>query len=248
MMHQLRCAEVWGGIQNQDLDARSAAIVTSLYSASCEGGKGGDIYYLSVCQGDMLTRVAIADVLGHGEGVSRVSQWLYEGLQQRMNAGNGCEILVDLNRLTAERGLEALTTAAVISFYKPDAAMCFSYAGHHPMLMRPRGGSGWQAVLIEAPVSGPANLPLGIDPEMRYEQRLVPVQAGDRVFLYTDGVIEAPSPDGDFFGTERLVNVLDQAGKKSLPELKLAVRTALLEHVGHEPTHDDVTLLAIELR
>ena len=247
-MYQLSCSDGWGGIKNQDLDARSATLTTSLYSSACDSGKGGDIYYLSVCQGDMLTRVAIADVVGHGEKVSRVSQWLFDSLSQRMNGGNGCEVLNDLNRLATERGPEALTTAAILSLFKPDSNACFSYAGHHPMLLRRRDESAWQPVQLEATSRGRANLPLGIDLDTRYDHQFIPVQTGDCILLYTDGVIEAPRPDGELFGYERLLATLEQAGGKSLSELKTAVLTSLREYVGGEPTHDDVTLLAIEVR
>ena len=84
-MHRIQCTEIWGGIKNQDADVCSRGLTASLYSSACEGGKGGDIYYLSVCGEDKLTRIAIADVVGHGEQVSAVSQWLYDTLQDRMN-------------------------------------------------------------------------------------------------------------------------------------------------------------------
>jgi len=247
-MYRIRCSEVWGGIKNEDVDACSAVMTTSLFSSARDGGKGGDIYYVSVCQGDMLTRIAIADVVGHGEKVSRVSQWLYSSLHERMNGGDGCEILEDLNRLAAERGQEALTTAVVVSFYKPKSTASFSYAGHHPMLLRRPGAPHWQAVLLDASSGDMANLPLGVASAVRYDQQFVPVQAGDRVFLYTDGVIETPAPDGQLFGEARLRGVLDEVGDRSLYELKTAVLTKLREFAGGDLTHDDVTLLAIEVR
>ncbi len=248
LMYRIRCSEVWGGIKNEDVDACSAVLTTSLFSSACDGGKGGDIYYFSVCQGDMLTRVAVADVVGHGAGVSRVSQWLYNSLQEQMNGGDSGEILAGLNRLASQRGQEALTTAAIISFYKPESNVYFAYAGHHPMLLRRRGEPHWQVVPLDASARGAANLPLGILSDVRYDQQSVEVQAGDRVFLYTDGVIETPSPDGKLFGEERLRVVLDESGDRSLYELKTAVLTNLRVFAGGELTHDDVTLLAIEVR
>jgi sigma-B regulation protein RsbU (phosphoserine phosphatase) len=82
---------------------------------------------------------------------------------------------------------------------------------------------------------------------MRYDHQFIPVKTGDRIVLYTDGVLEAPRAGGEQFGTERFLAVLERAGDRSLPELKAAVLTALRDHVGGEPTHDDVTLLAIEV-
>ncbi|GAG80253.1 unnamed protein product [marine sediment metagenome] len=49
-----------------------------------KGGKGGDIYYFGVCKGDIITRLAIADVTGHGETVSEVSQYVYDSLNSHI--------------------------------------------------------------------------------------------------------------------------------------------------------------------
>ena len=63
-MRRIRCAEIWGGVHNCDEDILTSGITASLYSAAADGGRGGDIYYLSVCSSDLLTRIAIADVVG----------------------------------------------------------------------------------------------------------------------------------------------------------------------------------------
>ncbi len=47
--HRIGCAEVWGGIQGDELDVETGSVRGSLFSRACDGGKGGDIYYLSVC-------------------------------------------------------------------------------------------------------------------------------------------------------------------------------------------------------
>jgi hypothetical protein len=65
--HQIGCSEIWGGIQGEDLDVRTSGIVASLHSSAAVGAKGGDIYYISVGSNDLLTRIAIVDVTGHGE-------------------------------------------------------------------------------------------------------------------------------------------------------------------------------------
>ena len=79
-VHRIRCAEVWGGIRNAELEAVTSGVRASLFSSSCEGGEGGDVYYFSVCGADSLTRVALADVTGHGQTVSQVGRWLYDAL------------------------------------------------------------------------------------------------------------------------------------------------------------------------
>jgi sigma-B regulation protein RsbU (phosphoserine phosphatase) len=82
---RLECTGIWGGIRNLGIEITAGRIIASIYSAACcEGGKGGDVYYFGVCRGDIITRLAIADVVGHGEVVSEVSQYVYDSLRAHM--------------------------------------------------------------------------------------------------------------------------------------------------------------------
>ena len=82
---RLECKELLGGIRNQDIEVTAGRVIGSIYSAPCcEGGKGGDIYYFGVCKGDIISRLAIADVTGHGEAVSEIGQYVYDILKIHM--------------------------------------------------------------------------------------------------------------------------------------------------------------------
>ncbi len=246
-MRRLQCAEIWGGTRNADSDVCSAGLTASLFSLSCDGGKGGDIYYFSVCGGDRLTRIAIADVVGHGEKVSDVSAWLYDSLESNMNNPAGSDILKALNSLALERGMKALTTAAIVSYSADDSHAYFSYAGHHPMLICRIADGDWTAATLIETGGGMADLPLGVDSNVAFTQSSVRIKTGDRMLLYTDGVLEAPSEDGTLFGESRLLSTLQDAGRCTLAEIKNAVLHAVRAHTGGSLTHDDVSLLVVEL-
>ncbi len=81
-MHTLHCTEIWGGTRDDNDDVVSGGVVASLYSGAADGGTGGDIYYVTVCQMDLLTRIALADVMGHGQAVAPISQWMFETLNK----------------------------------------------------------------------------------------------------------------------------------------------------------------------
>jgi sigma-B regulation protein RsbU (phosphoserine phosphatase) len=66
--------------------------------------------------------------------------------------------------------------------------------------------------------------------------------------LYTDGVIEAPGPDGELFGLDRLHETLNRLADSSLPEVKQGLLAAVREHTGGTLVHDDVTIMALEVR
>ena len=76
---RLECKEIWG-----DIDISAGRVIGSIYSASSKGGLGGDIYYFGVCRGDTISRLALADVTGHGEAVSQISRYVYEALKAHM--------------------------------------------------------------------------------------------------------------------------------------------------------------------
>lgn len=245
--YRIGCSEIWGGIQNVDVDACTSALSASIYSHSCRGGKGGDIYYFSVCDTDQLTRVAVADVVGHGQAVSTMSQWVYDALSLRMNNPAAEHLLEDLNRKILERGLDAMTTAAILSVYRDDANLYVAYAGHPPLLIRRGGQADWRVAAATPPANEP-NLPLGVEERTEFVQQHFAIGSGDRLFAYTDGLIEAPNDQGEMFGVARLLEALQEAGQAPLAGLKRHVLEAVRRHCESELLHDDVTLLAMEIR
>jgi sigma-B regulation protein RsbU (phosphoserine phosphatase) len=81
---RIECKGVWGGIRDNDIEVSHGKVIASIYSAACCGGKGGDIYYFGVCKDGEITRLAVADVAGHGKTVAEVSQYVYDSLKDHM--------------------------------------------------------------------------------------------------------------------------------------------------------------------
>ena len=246
MTKRIGCAEVWGGIENADQDLETGAISASLFSQSAEGGKGGDIYFLSVCGGDSLTRVAVADVMGHGEQVSKISDWVFTSLKHHLNNPSGEEILGNLNNTVETKGFQAMTTAALAGIIRQQGRLFFTYAGHPPIMVYRERQRAWTAARLAQEKTG-ANMPLGVVSNACYDQETIELDPGDKLFIYTDGILEAPDPHGDFFGQERLLDVLSNHGRERPAKLKTAVRQALENHCNGAITHDDVTIMAIQV-
>lgn len=88
------------------------------------------------------------------------------------------------------------------------------------------------------------NLPLGVAPDLQFEQGEFRLEPGDSVFLYTDGIAEARSPSGEEYSIPRLAGLL--AGKDTTPdELISLVRHDLARFTRDQPQHDDLTALAL---
>jgi len=245
--YRLHCSEIWGGNDNVDCDVCTTGITASLYSsACCNSSQGGDIYYFTVCSNEFLTRVVLADLRGHGEQVSQLSAWIYSALQDHLESLDGSSILRSLNQTLFQRGFQAITTAAVVSFYKPNSKLYFSYAGHPPALLRSQDGQAWQP-LLSSTTRDRANLPLGVFPSTDYDQEAIALQSGDRLALYTDGVTECPSEREEEFGEERLCALLEGSRGEEVSAIKRRLTEALNEHAGGAARPDDLTLMLIEI-
>lgn len=81
---RLECKDIFGGIHDRDIEISAGKFTASIFSKACCGGKGGDIYYLGICKNDSISRLAIADVVGHGGSVSKISQYVYDSLKSHM--------------------------------------------------------------------------------------------------------------------------------------------------------------------
>ncbi len=244
-MLRLQCSEVWGGIKNEDLDVCSPGLNVSLFSSSCDGGKGGDVYYFSLCSADRVTRIALADVVGHGEEVCQIGQWVYEQMAAKLDEFDLTGMMASINERVVRMGLKALTTAVVLSYYRDLKHVYFCYAGHPPMLMRSLDGEWNELVPPRSERAG--NFPLGVTDDAPYVVSDARLIDGEVLLLYTDGVLEAPNRDGVRFGFIRLRATLREIGNADASEVKHGVISRLREWTGGSLDHDDVTLMAIRL-
>jgi serine phosphatase RsbU (regulator of sigma subunit) len=157
----------------------------------------------------------------------------------------------EVNQRISSRSLDAMTTAAVVAYYSHESEARVSYAGHPPVLYRRADDTAWAFAKppkrAGAGAGFPMNIPLAIESETRYGQFTIPMTIGDRLFVYTDGIIDTPSPGGESFGLARLKDVLDANIKTPLSELKSAVLNALHQHSKKELDHDDITMIALEI-
>ncbi|MDH3724091.1 MAG: serine/threonine-protein phosphatase, partial [Desulfobacteraceae bacterium] len=119
----------------------------------------------------------------------------------------------EVNQLISSRSLDAMTTAAVVAYYSQESVARISYAGHPPILYRRAGDKAWSYARLsdrkDKSDGFPLNIPLAIELDTLYEQFTISMVPGDRLFVYTDGIIDTPSPEGESFGLTRLKAVLD---------------------------------------
>ena len=244
---QLECGEVWRGNSGLDIDITTPGTEVSLYSqACCKCSGGGDIYYLSLCNWGLLTRIAIADVMGHGPAVADTGAWMCSSIKDKMNSLHGNEILTDLNSAAVDHGYAALATAAVISWDHEDKELHYSYAGHHPAFLLRTSDTRWNSLDLLEPLTA-ANLPLGAGEEHHYDQSTIKLTADDMLFVFTDGVTEAENNRGERYGDSKLLALLNNNLRESPASIKAKLLADLYKFVGHEFSHDDMTFMVVRV-
>ena len=163
-----------------------------------------------------------------------------------MNSLRGDRVLAELNDLADHYGLDAVSTLAVVQFYRRKSQLYVSYAGHPPALIYRRSVGEWLPADIPGG-AGLTNLPIGVSHETRYAQRSMPLSSGDRILLYTDGVLEVTDADNDLFGLPRLLSIAQQHVESPLGDLRTRFSTPYGRSTGGSLVHDDVTVLAMEV-
>jgi sigma-B regulation protein RsbU (phosphoserine phosphatase) len=115
-------------------------------------------------------------------------------------------------------------------------ALLYVNGGHNP------------AVLVRADgdhlLLGPTGPAVGMFASSSYLLDQVSLRPGDWLYMYTDGVTEARDASGEFFGMERVMNVVTRPGRTA-SELVEAIDKAIRHHVGAARQYDDITMLAL---
>ena len=141
--------------------------------------------------------------------------------------------LNDETLATASRGLFVTMVAGVYDATKGRVA--FANAGHEPPLLR-TPDHRYETFAADAP-------PLGILPELGYEQESDRLEPGDLIAVYSDGVTEAIDLEGEEFGQDRLAELLVAKRDETAETIVEAVNQALDEWTSSAPAGDDVTLV-----
>jgi len=202
----------------------------------------GDYYdYLPV--DDKHLGILVADVSGHGAPSALITSMLKIVLaEQARHASDPAQVLGGMNDALCGKFDRHFVTAAYIFLDLEKGVFRYGGAGHPPL-------SIWRAANGKAQSIEENGLLLAQFPEETYTFVELPFEPGDRLVLNTDGVSECPNPNGEEFGTARLLAFLDQNRELHAEGFADAVIGALSQwsmQPQGENQHDDITLLAID--
>jgi len=244
----LACLEVWGGNASVDRCFVLMGLDAWLYSEAWgDDRQGGDVYYLSSCATGRITRLLLADVSGHGLEASAPAVALRTLMRRHANQLDQRRLVAAMNHaFTAEVPLGVFATASVATYFAPTRTLSLTSAGHPPPLRFQGGSRIWEAITSpETPGRAPADVPMGISANARYEQATRHLGAGDLVLFYSDALIECRDRSGKNLGVTGLIALLDRLDATPAERLVPTLLDWLRSLEPGNLQRDDTTLLLV---
>lgn len=199
---------------------------------------GGDYYDAVPLKGKRLG-LFIADVADKGVPAAlfmALTRTLFRAAATEIASPAG--VVQRLNDLMIPDTRQGMFVTAVYALLDPEkAVITYANAGHNPPLWIHADGTVERLTRTA--------MALGVIAGTATTERTINLQPGECVLLYTDGLTEAFSPEGELFGEERLIETVGGSQCHSANELLQAVDRALAAFVGSQPLADDLTMLIV---
>lgn len=207
---------------------------------------GGDYFSIVPLDGDTLS-VFIGDVSGHGVSAALFLSLVKSATDRMLNrhATEPDRYMAGLNRLLIEEMPSFFITAIYGLFQYDKTSSCMKYRfsnGGHPYPIHYDAGTGEMKQLR---LGGTI---VGMFEEARYDMSSIDLHAGDRIFLFTDGITEIENSERKMIGfEEELLDVFRKSCVGDLPATLDGVIGELNRFRGDVPIDDDIVLIGIEV-
>lgn len=213
-------------------------VFASMVPAKEVGGDFYDFFFID----DKHLCFLIADVSDKGVPAAlymMVAKTLLKSEGQRLKQPD--QILESVNRTLAMDNDACMFATVFLGILDTSTGeVRFSNAGHNPPLLVNEAGVAY--------LNMQPGLMIGPIEDTVYTTESLILKPGDTLFLYTDGVTEAKSPQDALFGEDRLLSALSSAAHKDLPEIVQHIGEAVAKHANGAPQSDDITMLALRIK
>ncbi|HEX7150625.1 MAG TPA: PP2C family protein-serine/threonine phosphatase [Thermoanaerobaculia bacterium] len=213
------------------------ASVASHYRAATE--IGGDYFdFLPQANGEI--GIAFGDVSGHGLTSGIVMAMAKSALLVQIDYDSSPRAVLDvLNDIVIRTAPKRILMTFFFGLLDPQSqTLRFSSAGHlDPYVYRAARNR------VESLSSW--GFPLGVKRREPFREHEVAFAPGDRLILYSDGLIEAVDDDGEPFGFDRFERAILDAGHLNADEIKKSLLNAVKKFTRNRPPEDDQTLVVV---
>lgn len=245
----MRCMEIWGGNRvTRTLVAMPGLDVWVASEPHLANPQGGDVHYVSLCGGGIISRLIVADVSGHGAKVAGFAESLRDLMRRNINRKSQRELVKSLNRQFGELAQsQRFATAVVATYLARTDRLAICNAAHPRPLWYRAGTQRWMVMARDAVAEAGslANLPLGVDDDSAYDQYVVTLEPGDLVLIYTDALTEAADEAGQMLGEPGLLRIAETLDPTAPEHFGPRLLAEVARHRGGQVADDDVTLLVL---
>jgi len=245
---RLDCLEVWGGSTGIDSSVGVTGLDVWAFSQPADDVAGGDLYFVSMCACAEVSRFLVADVTGHDAEAAKVASRLRRLMRKHINKPDQTRLARALNHDfdgMARHGKFA--TAVLATFFPPSRHLIICNAGHPRPLLYQASSQRWSLLDPDEPdaVEDLGNLPLGVAGDSLYRQFALPLERDDLVLVYTDGLTEARTAEGQMLGESGVLDLVRRIDVQDTGDFLASLRTALDALVGDSLRADDVTMILL---
>lgn len=213
----------------------------------------------SECSGDWwyhLSRegrfeyILIVDAMGHGTPAALLTAMAYSTFQNLVQKASvpvrPSEFLASLNELTfdALKG-KMLMSAWICRFNSDEASLSFASAGHPFPLLIPSGKNA-EGVAKKVKTLAGGGSPIGFDRSQEFTETTVKLSNGDRLFAYTDGLLESHNPKKPDMKLKFYQKFFANTSERSVADLAKEILDQARNYHGDYLNADDVTYFVAE--
>ncbi|MBE5743761.1 MAG: hypothetical protein E7358_03490 [Clostridiales bacterium] len=214
-------------------------IFAKMIAAKEVGGDFYDFYKLN----ENTVAFLVADVSGKGIPAAMfmmTAKTIIKDLAESGMAVN--EIFTKANQKLCENNESGMFVTAWMGILDlPSGKLTFANAGHNPPLLKRADGTfeylKTRAGFVLAGMEG-----------VRYRVNELTLNAGDRIFLYTDGVTEATNENNELYGEDRLLSFMNKSIELNPTKLLPKLKKDIDKFVGAAPQFDDITMLVFDYK
>ncbi|WP_246047078.1 SpoIIE family protein phosphatase [Leptospira ognonensis] len=202
---------------------------------------GGDIFFVKKIQ-DGYVRIFLGDATGHGLQAALYTMMIQSEFERlNMVATKPNDLLYYLNQHFYDKNsdLQIYFPAVTIDFDFSQSVLRFAAAGMQNQLLHKANG---ELVLLEN--TGPI---IGILEQYRFGFQEEKVAAGDRIFLFTDGVFEELNENDGVAALGQLTDIIVSTRSLDFEDVTIHIRAKLIEVLQKSTWKDDATLIVLEV-
>jgi len=222
-------------LPSRHIELDTLSIHTSFQPAAVVGGDYFDVFSIS----DRRLVLAVGDVAGHGLSTGLLMASLKSSIAALVHEDySGSELIERANQLLIKHSKKlTMVTLTVVEIDPIEGSFLLANAGHPPAFLLSAEGDVEELMAGSIPMGSrlchPVSLEGGFPP-------------GSRLVLYSDGLVEAASNDGEPFGYERFAQLLRETSDLSGSALNARVLETLTAFTKGAPPADDLTLVVVE--